>query len=132
MKEVKLPSGAVLRLNHSPFKEANDLWQTVLEEMKPVSVGMRDELPKLFKDILCYGLSSRKIQSALNECMKRCQYCDGRGELKIDGDTFEPLESRQDYLVVCKEVMEENLSPFGKSLMQLYSQILETVESIRA
>ena len=44
--------------------------------------------------------------------MKRCMY----DNQKINDDSFEPEENRQDYFFVCKEVLLETMRPFLKGL----------------
>lgn len=123
MKEVELPSGAVLKITPAPFAAAKALYQAVLEESKAVQFSMTMEISALLKDILCYSFSSKRIEAALSECLKRCTYNSGNGDLRIDADTFEPVEAREDYPVVCTEVAMENLRPFAKSLSVVFAQL---------
>lgn len=125
MKEVKLPSGAILMVGLAPFADAKALYQAVLEEAKHLPFHNATGVPELLKNILCFGYSSRKIESCLNECLKRCTYDAGKGPLKIDKDTFEPVESREDFPVVCFEVAYENIRPFGKSLSVVFEKLSE-------
>lgn len=127
MKEVKLPTGAVLKVTPAPFADAKALYQAVLDEVKPLSIAGKPEV-EMYKDLFCAGFSSKKIEAALWECFKRCQYCDQRGDLKIDKDTFEPVESRDDYLTVCMEVAKENLAPFVKSLYAEYAHLFRAMK----
>lgn len=80
-----------------------------------------------FKDIFCTGFSSKKIEKALGACLKRCTYND----LKIDENTFEPEEARQDYLPVLFEVLGEVIRPFLSSLIALLPQAIEKVEGLQ-
>lgn len=131
-KEVKLPSGAILKVVAAPFAESKALYQALLEEGKGISLGSKGELGDLIKNVFCFGFSSPKIEKCLWDCFSRCLYNDGKNELKIDHDTFEPASARQDYTMVCIEVAKENVAPFTKSLMLLYSQVLEKAESTPA
>ena len=63
MKEVKCPSGAILKITPSPFKDAKALYQALLEEAKDLKITTDLELGQIVKDILCVGLSSKKIES---------------------------------------------------------------------
>lgn len=119
-KELTLPSGAVLKIQPAPFAEAKALYQAILEEVKHVQISATSDMTSVFKDLACIGFSSRKIEQALDQCFKRCLY----NNLKIDKDTFEPVEAREDYIVVCVAVTKENITPFGKSLMQEFSQFV--------
>lgn len=124
MTETELPSGAKLEITPAPFAIAKALYMAVAEEMKSLKLDPRAEIDANFwKDIFCVGISSVKIEERLWECMKRATY----NGLKIDKDTFEPIESRQDYGVVCFEVAKENILPFTKSLSAKYSALLGTI-----
>ncbi len=133
MKEVKLPSGAVLKLNPAPFADAKALYQAVLEEIKGISMFSATEMVSVYKDIFCAGFSSRKIEACLWECLKRCTYNNnsGSGDLKIDISTFEPVSAREDYTTVCMEVAKENINPFVKSLYAEYGQLFQTIQKDR-
>lgn len=124
MIEKKLPSGAVLKLSLAPFAEAKELYQAVLSEVKNVKTSMDQEIDiNMFKDLLCTGFSSKKIEDAMAPCLRRCTI-DG---LKIDEQTFEPEERRQDYVIVYWEVARANIFPFLKSL---YAELLPGFEKI--
>lgn len=132
-KEVKLPSGAVLKLASAPFATSKALYQALLKEMKAVNIGSKGELGDTMKNIMCAGFSSPEVERCLEACMGHCLYDDGKGRCaKIDKDTFEPLAAREDYTSVCIEVAQENVSPFGKSLFALYCQMLASAESTPA
>jgi hypothetical protein len=128
MKEIKLPSGNILRIVPAPFAVSKALYQAVLREMKGVALDSKMELSTLYKDLFCVGFSSREIEACLWECFKRCTYDCGKGDLKIDDSTFEPTETREDYLVICMEVAKENILPFGKSLFAEYQKALNEME----
>lgn len=125
VKEIKLPSGAVLKINPAPFAKARALYQAVLQEVKLVEVQSKTEMAALYKDIACICFSSPLIEQRLWACFEHCQYNGGAGDLKIDEDTFEPLAARNDYLVVCMEVAKENIGPFVKSLYAKYKPQIE-------
>lgn len=129
MREVTLTSGAVLKIGQVPFETSKALYQAVLEELKSLKINSEDQLAQLYKDIFCVGFSSKKIEAALWDCFKRCQYCDSRGDLKIDKDTFEPVSARADYVQVCVEVMKENIDPFAKGLFAEYKTLAEIIAS---
>lgn len=120
MREVKLPSGAILKVTPSPFPVSKALYQALLRECKPMAISSGMEMASLFKDIFCIGFSSPEIEACVWECFKRCTYNAGKGEFKIDADTFEPVERRDDYIKVCVEVAKENVLPFLKSLYAEY------------
>lgn len=68
--------------------------------------------PAFIKDLVYTAFSSELIMSALEACFKRCTY----NGLRIDANTFEPEEARQDYFITCKEVLIEQLRPFAPAL----------------
>jgi hypothetical protein len=122
MKEVTLPSGATLKITPSPFAVARDLFQAVTDELKAVHISASTEIDvNLFKDMFCAGLSSKRIEKCLMECLKKATY----NGLKITEDTFEPVEAREDYVHVMLEVAKENLAPFMKSLFASFGDILK-------
>lgn len=125
MREVKLPSGAILMVGLAPFAEAKALYQAVLEEAKQIPFGRYVDVTEVLKNIICFSYSSGRIEKCLNECMKRCTYDDGsgKGAMKIDKDTFEPEAAREDYPVVCYEVASENIRPFAKSLSVVFEKL---------
>lgn len=125
LKELVLPSGAVLKINPAPFADSRNLYQAVMEEFKVLKLDPAAEVDVNFmKDLLCTGLSSKKIELALTKCMQRATYND----LKITDATFEALEARDDYLTVCFEVAKENILPFMKSLYAQFAPMLEQVK----
>lgn len=130
MKEIKLPSGAELKIGLAPFSDSKALYQSVLEEAKSLRLDPAAEVDvNLFKDLFCAGLSSKKIEMSLKECLKKCLY----NGLKIDPDkTFEPVEAREDYFQVCFEVAQENIAPFTKNLLQQYSAIFQKLKTVQA
>lgn len=127
LKEIKLPSGAVLRIHPAKFDESKELYQSVLEEAKGLVISSKTEMAGVYKDLFCIGFSSKKIESALWKCFPYCTYESGKGALKIDSDTFEPIEARNDYLTVCMEVAKENILPFAKSLYAEYAGVIQTI-----
>lgn len=130
MKEIDLPSGAKLKITLAPFADAKALYQAVLEEFKQIEFNSHVDMSNLFKNIACYGFSSRKIEYCLENCFKRCTYNSGKGDLKIDKDSFESVESRGDYIHICIAIAEENIAPFLKSLFAQYEHFLATIQNV--
>ena len=118
MKKVTLPSGKVLEISLASFSEANALNKAVASELKGLKIDRDLDLedPNFIKDAVCTAIASDKIMGCLDACIKRCTY-DG---IKIDKDTFEPEENRQDYFIVYKEVLIETIRPFLKSLLSQF------------
>lgn len=127
MKEIKLPSGAVLKITPSPFQTAKALYQAVLKEGRSVEITAKTDMAALYKDLFCTGFSSPEIEKWIWECFKRCTYNSGNGDLKIDADTFEPIKARDDYMSVCMEVAKENVGPFMKSLYAEYQRFMSMI-----
>ncbi len=125
MKEVKLPSGAALKISEAPFSDAKNLYQAVLDEMRAVNFGFDSDLTAVFKDLACIGFSSKKVDAALEPCMKRCLY----NGLKIDTSTFEKSEARKDYVSVCVAVLKENIEPFMNGLYAEFQTFLKMMNT---
>jgi len=125
MPEVKLPSGAILKLGHTPFEESLALNEAILKELKGLSFTTKTEMGSLYKDLVCIGFSSELIKSALWKCFSRCTYND----IKITPDSFESIDAREDYTTVAMEVTKHNVLPFVKAHSVEFSQILEALKS---
>lgn len=125
MREVKLPSGALLKIGLSPFAVGKSLYQAVLEDAKGVDFTGQTELAVLYRDLFCVAASSKKIEACLWECFKKCTYNSGNGDFRITEETFESVEARDDYLTVCVEVAKENILPFAKSLYAEYGHLFK-------
>lgn len=119
MREVTLPSGAILKVNPAPFTDAKSLYKAILAEAKDIKIDSKTELASIFKDIFCSSFASDVVESKLWPCMRRCLYND----LKVEESTFEPEKSREDFTQVCMEVAKENVSPFLKNLYAAYSML---------
>lgn len=120
MKEVTLPSGKILRIDLAPFADSKALYQAVLEELRTVPMRDEDEIGvNMLKDLFCTGLSSKRVDKALEKCLARCLY----DNTKITDEIWEPEEARGDYMKVLLEVAKENIVPFVKSLSAEFSLI---------
>lgn len=129
--EVKLQSGAKLKIHLAPFEDARALYQAVLKELKPLSIAGKADV-EMYKDLFCAGFASKEIEEALWVCFQKVQYCTKSGDLKIDKETFEPEEAREDYLQVCMEVAKANILPFVKSLYVEYGQFFAAMQKDQA
>lgn len=126
--EITLPSGAVLKITLAPFAQAKALYQAVLTELCTLNIQLDADVDANFlKDLFCTGLASKKIDSALAECLKRVTY-DGQ---RVTDAIFEPEAARGDYLVVLVEVARCNISPFTKSLSRVLNTSLEAVAGLQ-
>lgn len=128
MKEIDLPSGRKLKISPSPFVDAKALYQAILEELRTISVGDGEEMSNAMKDLMCVGMSSKKIEVCLNKCLDRCLIDDKKIDL---ANAFEDVAHREDYLTVCYEVLLENVLPFTKSLYAKYQVILEKLKNVQ-
>jgi hypothetical protein len=125
-KKISLPSGAILEITVSPFGISKALYMAMADEAKALKLDPKAEVDvNFFKDLFCSALASKKIETALDECMKRALY----NGLRISSDTFEPVQAREDYFDVCYEVARENVYPFLKGLSARYSDIIGQVAS---
>lgn len=125
--EVRLPSGASLKITLSPFAVSRELYQVFLQEARGINVDLEKEMDaNFFKEILIVGMSSKRFEKALDECMKKCTYDDR----KIDQDTFEKSDARGDYLIACFEVAKANILPFTKSLSVLLSTLVGEITTL--
>lgn len=132
LREIKLPSGATLKVQPSPFAISKALYQALLKEAKEVPFDTKMEMATLWKNLFCIAFSSPTIEACLQECFKRCTFNGGAGDIKIDENTFEPVERRDDYMKVCVEVAKENVLPFVKSLYAEYQHISAILETTPA
>lgn len=128
--EKTLDSGAVLNVTMAPFKDGNDLRKAVLRELETVRIsfdldigkvkeiftkGGGDEVVNAIKNLILKLASSEEIEARVWKCLERATY----DNVKITKETFEPEAARGDYLIVLKEVLWFNLSPFFKNLSSM-------------
>ena len=129
-----LESGAALEVTMGSFVEGLRLFKAVMKELEAVkiSLGIReksiqdiftsevnDEILDTLKNVLSRIVSSQAIEEALWPCMKRAIYS---GQ-KITPLLFEDEKIREDFLIVSKEVLWFNLSPFFKNLGSLFTEL---------
>lgn len=131
--KMTLKSGATLDITRSPFVIGHKLFKTVLKEMKGVSLklGLKegqtlnnlfdleitDEVLDTAKDGIFTLLSSQDIEDVLWECFPRILY----NNKKVDSKNFfDDEKTCEDYLDICKNVLEVNLKPFQVGLASLF------------
>lgn len=133
-----LDSGAVLEIQMAPFVEGEALLSAVMSELETVKIKLGADKFNNIQDLMCmdFGdealdtlknlavrlISSRVIKTALWPCIGRALYNNQR----ITLETFEVESARADYLIVLKEVLWFNLSPFTKNLKSLFSGIQQS------
>lgn len=125
MRDVIMPSGAVLRVNAAPFKDSKLLWQEVLAEFKGVPFNSEIQISEIIKDLACTIFASKKIELALWNCAKRSLYNDAH----VQEEIFEDAKARDDFMAVCTELLMENISPFLKGLYAQSGAIIKAVTS---
>lgn len=124
MKEVKLPSGNILKIHVADFHVSRELYKAVLKEGKALKLNPKDNVDvNFFKDLFCSMLSSDEIEKRLWDCMKKSLI----NNLPITEQTFEPVEMRGDYLQVMIEVARENVMPFMKDLYAQYAPLFKEI-----
>lgn len=129
MIEHTLKSGRSLEITPAPFADAKEIYQVLAEELKTVDMDEEKEIDVNFlKGVFLSCIGSKKLEAAIWKVLPRCKY---NGH-KITPDTFEEVESREDYFEICWLASKENVSPFTKTLMQEYSHLLGVVKKILA
>lgn len=128
MKETlkhELKSGATLRGSLAEFKKGRALYQAVAKAAKEIEVKASDDLNvNLIKSFFLEFLSNKEVEACIWDCMGKMLYNDS----KITEETFEPIEARQDYIEVMKEVAMFNAAPFTKNLFAELGNLTKAVE----
>lgn len=121
MRDLDLPSGRKLHIQEADFQTSRALFEACMEEVKALKVDPEAEVDVNFlKDIFCTAVSSKKIMKCLWDCFKTVTIND----VRVSNDSFEPVDARQDYYLVCWEVTHDNVLPFMKSHLPWLSIIL--------
>jgi hypothetical protein len=137
MKEFKGTNGVLIKIMPAPFKDAFRLKNAVVKELAKTGLNIGDISLKteLSTDVLDGFLkpifqidSSDEFNDAIMACMERCTY----NGLKIDKDTFEPDEAREDYYIVLFEVIKANLYPFFKGVVSKLPQLTAKTPETKA
>lgn len=129
MEKVRLPSGSELTVSVAPFADSKALYQALLEEVKGVKLNDDQNIDgNFYKDLFCTGFSSKRIEAAVQACMKKC-LIDGE---KFTNDYFEPEEKRADYFVMSYEVTKANISPFTKDLYARFTGLISQIQGTQA
>lgn len=124
MREVKLESGATLKIYPSTFGDARKLFKVMVAEaqkLEVLSLTPEQMLESLWKNTL----ASDAVEQAVQACLVSCVYFrPGQKELKVDEDTFRDQATWSDFLPVCYEVVKENVLPFMKGLSVGFGKML--------
>lgn len=115
-KEIRktLPSGAALVVQMGSWEQSHRLYKAVMGIIEGINIEGDD-----VTTLLSRAATSDKVETAVWDCFGRATY---KGA-KITTASFEEPEARADYLLVVKEVMVLNLTPFFKSLRSLFLEI---------
>lgn len=128
--KVSLPSGAELEMTLAPFLEGERLFSATAECLKSVKLDgnadMKDMVGDLngLKDMFLTCLTSQAMKEAILACLKRCTYNKQR---ITSWDIFDDVKAREDYLMVCWEVVKFNLTPFTKTLFAKLSMFTSKI-----
>jgi hypothetical protein len=129
-----LDSGSILEVTLAPFEVGHKLLKSVMKELESVKISMgvkakslqeffdldvNDEAINTLKNLLTRLIGSELVEESLWACMERATY----NNKKINRDTFEEVKAREDFLIVAKEVLWFNLSPFLKNISSLFQGI---------
>lgn len=125
-----LDSGAKLEIQLASFENGHRLLKAIMKEVEGIEInaGLNTEINlSVIKNIVAKIIYSENIESALWACMNVVLY-DGK---KVSRETFEDENARADFLIVTKEVLVYNLTPFFKNLGSALSAIQEKFTNIQ-
>lgn len=124
MTDHVLPNGHILRIVPATFSEAKALLQEVTKSLNGVDLEIGGSNLYFAKELLCAALSSPSIEEAVMRCVARCQINDGQGFKAYKQGYFEDVGNRENFITLCYEVANANLSPFMKSLFAEAQKLL--------
>lgn len=137
MKDYKSElTGNRIVINPASFAEAIKLKNTLFAEIKKYPLGLKlsgasnnllekdidfTALIDFLKNVLVGADISEEINTALWDCLKHCTYQTAH---RIDANLFDKVpEAREDYYDIIISCIEENLTPFIKSLVSKWQTI---------
>ncbi|MBQ2175355.1 MAG: hypothetical protein II453_09910 [Alphaproteobacteria bacterium] len=144
MKEIKAANtGNKIIINCAPVREVLRLKEVITREIirQPLGIKFKDSqqgIEILQKEIDATGLAefvknvvlsidtSQDFLDAVFDCLKYCTY---KSTYRIDMDLFDDKsvpEAREDYYEILWACVEENLRPFGKSLISMWKTLMST------
>lgn len=143
--EKILPSGATLMITMANFEKGNKLLKAVSHELESIGISLglgkgklqdffdldidKDGAINTLKNAAARMISSDAIEQALWACMDAAAY----NGVRITRSTFEDEKARGDYLIVAKEVLVANLTPFFPGLsskfMTAVGKLIESQKS---
>lgn len=137
MKDFKSElTGNRIVINPASFGEVKKLKNVLFNEIRNQPLGLKlvgntnNVLDKtidftavidFFKNVLIGADISEEIETALWACLKHCTY---QTTYRIDEDLFDKVpEAREDYYEIIISCIEENLTPFIKSLVSKWKTL---------
>jgi len=137
-KEITLPSGNKLELGYASFEEVGKLRGSISEKLKTVSLdGAKDltskDIVSLVKELPSL-IESDDMKAIIFECSKRSIVVNKKGDREnLTPSYFSNPDYWQDYYPAIKSILEHNLNPFVRGLIEalpkkaknLLSQILQ-------
>ena len=141
MREVTGNNGAKIVINCAKFKEAKRLRRVFAQEFLKHKIDINNvesvqHLEELFnknktmwlniiKDVLLGLEVSEDFEAVMWDCMKECTY----DRIMITPQLFDDKEeAREDYDLIVREVVQENLGPFMKGLSGMLSTLKATTD----
>lgn len=124
MQSIKkeLKSGNFLEIQAASFDECFDLFQALGKCLKEVNIDINNidinseidfNILNTFKNLFFSIIGSKDLKNALNRCFKKCLY----DNQKINDELFDiNIGAREDYFIICFEVLKFNLAPFIKGV----------------
>lgn len=141
MREFTGSHGARIVVNCAKFKEAKRLRKVFAQELLKHKIDIENvdaaqHVEDLFnknkmmwlnviKDVLLGLETSEDFEDVMWECMKECTY----DRIMITPQLFDDKEeAREDYDLIVREVVQENLGPFMKGLSGMLSTLKATTD----
>lgn len=140
MKEFKSTKGKRVVINPAPFKVVKRLRKTFANELLKVNIDIgnaqsleelknvysENKLLNILKNVLLGLEVSEEFEDVIFECLQECTY----DNITITSDLFDDKpELRQDYDRIVLEVVKENLNPFIKGVVGMFSTTTQTTEN---
>lgn len=115
----------VLEIELGTFREARNLQDAILNELKINRIDIKTELDVNFIKSALFGVVSNKdVEASLWPLLSRCLL----NRERITEDLFDKdVDSRGYFFEVCYHVALENMKPFMKDLFAKYEHLLSEI-----
>ena len=122
-QKVKLPSGAELEMTMLPFTEGRRLYNAVAKCLKRVNVDMNTDVKDInaLKNAFIEVSTDESVEAEILNALKKCTY---NNERILSWNFFDNVDRREDYFLVCWEVLKFNIYPLGSRLFAKLSSLL--------